>query len=212
MSGVDEAKSVGKRMPILAKPVIRKAALALGGMVLGSVVGFGVQESLQAVGLGQPSIDALIAEQHENFATVRSKLDAIQRLSSTPQLKQAVSELGALMRRQSELSERASRELRMLSEQSSADKDSALKNSGIAGGADFWIKAGESVNVGDRSQVLALLRIGRGFADINLSGARKRLAVGDVVSVQSDSRKCSIFYKQAMPRSDGRVGFDLHCA
>jgi len=30
--------------------------------------------------------------------------------------------------------------------------------------------------------------------------------------VPGDSQACTIFYKQATPRADGRIGFDLTCS
>ena len=85
------------KTPSLA--LVRKAGLALGGMIVGSIVGYGVQASLQSVGLGGPSIDSLIADQQANFEDVDAKLDALRGLSSTPQLKQTVADLSALIQR-----------------------------------------------------------------------------------------------------------------
>jgi hypothetical protein len=191
--------------------LVRKAGLALGGMVVGSIVGDGVQASLQSVGLGGPSVDTLIADQQANFADVDAKLDALRDLSSTPQLKQTVAELSTLMQRQADLTKKANDELRTLAEQSQATKDEQLHKSGMAGGADLWLKPGESVNVGDRNQVLAVVRTPRGYADINLSGKQRRLAIGDLVEVQASGRSCKVFFKQAARKTDGRAGFDLHC-
>ena len=197
------------KKPSLA--LVRKAGLALGGMVVGSFVGFGVQASLQSVGLGGPSIDSLIADQQENFANVEAKLDAMRGQSSTPQLRQTVSELSELLRRQAELTAKANSELRTLADESQQNKDQQLQNYGVAGGADVWLRPGESVNVGDRNQVLALLRNASGYAFVNISGKRERLAVGDATEIVASGRKCRVFYKQAARQVDGRVGFDLHC-
>ena len=198
------------KKPSLA--LVRKAGLALGGMVIGSFVGYGVQASLQSVGLGGPSIDSLIADQQANFANVEAKLDAMRGQSSTPQLKQTVAELSALLRRQAELTTKANNELRTLAEQSQRTKDEQLQKSGVAGGADLWLKPGESVNVGDRNQVLELLRNASGYAFVNISGKRQRLAVGYATEIVAGTRKCRVFYKQAARPVDGRVGFDLYCA
>lgn len=192
--------------------LVRKAGLALGGMVIGSFVGYGVQASLQSVGLGGPSIDSLIADQQANFANVEAKLDAIRGQASTPQMKQTVKELDGLLRRQAELAAKGNSELRTLAEETQRSRNEQLQKSGVSGGADLWLKPGESVNVGDRNQVLALLRNASGYAFINISGKRERLAVGDATEIVAGSRRCKVFYKQAARPVDGRVGFDFHCA
>jgi len=40
-----------------------------------------------------------------------------------------------------------------------------------------------------------------------MNGKKSRLSVGD--SVSSDT--CTVFFKQAVQRDDGRVGFDVTC-
>jgi hypothetical protein len=86
-----------------------------------------------------------------------------------------------------------------------------LAESGFSGGADFWLKTGESVTVGPDAQVFGLLGARWTYADINLSGARQRVSVGDAIPL-SEQSPCTIFYKQATPRADGRIGFDLTCS
>jgi hypothetical protein len=51
----------------------------------------------------------------------------------------------------------------------------------------------------------------RGVAVINLSGTGRRMNVGDVIDFMAGDRACKVFFKQATPREDGRVGFDLDC-
>ena len=201
-----------KAAPRLSKEKLKSAALALGGMIVGSIVGLGVQFGVQSTGLLGPSVDSLMQEQKANFDDVNSRLAALSKSSTDPETKKNLAELANLLKRQGELTQHANAELQYLGEQVATFKEQQLAESGHAGGADFWLKGGESVNVAGDDQVFALLGARSTFADINLSGTRKRISVGDVLTVQSGDRTCSIFYKQATPRADKRVGFDLDCA
>lgn len=211
MTTEEKPEPVAKAAPLLSKAKMKGAALALGGMIVGSIVGLGVQLGVQSTGLLGPTVDALMEEQKANFDDVHSRLAALSK-SADPETKKSLAELASLLKRQGELSQHANAELQYLSEQVETFKAQQLAESGHAGGADFWLKVGESVNVAGEDQVFALLGARSTFADINLSGTRKRINVGDVVEVQSGERTCSIFYKQATPRADRRIGFDLDCA
>lgn len=194
------------------KPRLVAAAIGLGGMILGSLVGIGVQVGVESTGLLGPSVESLIAEQQSNFSEVTAQLDALKGLSDDKEVKASIAELGKLLQRQDQLAQQANSELAYMGEQLAEMKKQQLAESGFSGGADFWLKSGESVNVGNRSQVFGLLGFRSTFADINLNGARKRISVGDAVPVQGDGINCTVFYKQAAPRPDGRIGFDLSCA
>jgi hypothetical protein len=200
-----------KAKPLLSKAKMKGVALALGGMIVGSIVGIGVQLGVESTGLLGPSVDSLMQEQKANFDDVNSRLASLSKSSTDPETKKSLAELASLMKRQGELSQHANAELQYLGERVESLKAQQMAESGHAGGADFWLKGGESVNVAGEDQVFALLGARGTFADINLSGTRKRISVGDVVEVQSGDRTCSIFYKQATPRADKRVGFDLDC-
>jgi hypothetical protein len=188
------------------------AASAVGGMAFGGLVEMGVQTVVQSTGLLGPSVETMIAEQDANLSEIGERLAALQGASSDPEVRRNLAELRDLMERQSELANQASTELRYLGEQVSTLREQRLADTGYSGGADFWLKNGESVNVGDASQVFGVLRIwGNGAADVNLNGARQRVAVGDTVAVESEANPCTVFYKQATPRQDGRIGFDVTC-
>jgi hypothetical protein len=211
MTTEEKAEPLEKAAPLLSKAKVKGLALALGGMIVGSVVGLGVQFGVQSTGLLGPTVDSLMEEQKANFDDVNARLAALNKSSTDPETKKSLAELASLLKRQGELSQHANAELEYLGEQVATFKEQQLAESGHAGGADFWLKGGESVNVAGEDQVFALLGARSTFADINLSGTRKRISVGDVVEVQSGDRTCSIFYKQATPRADRRVGFDLDC-
>jgi hypothetical protein len=201
-----------KKAPFLSKKMLRGTALALGGMIVGSLVGIGVQVGVESTGLLGPSVDSLIADQKANFDEVYAHLDALKDSSTDPETKKSLAELASLLKRQGELSQHANAEMQYLSEQVASLKEQQLAESGHAGGADFWLKNGESVNVAGNDQVFALISARSNIADVNLSGVKKRLTIGDVLRVESGNKTCNIFYKQATPRADKRVGFDLDCA
>ena len=193
------------------KSRIIAAASAVGGMIIGSIVGIAVQVGVESTGILGPGVDSLLAEQEANFAGINERLDALQNATTSPELSVHVTELRSLLERQRDISNQAGTELRLLSEQLSQLRNEQLEQSGFASGADFWLKNGESVNVGDESQVFGLIRFwgSNRRADINLSGERQRMTVGDALAVPGDD--CTIFYKQATPRADGRIGFDISC-
>jgi hypothetical protein len=117
-----------------------------------------------------------------------------------------------VLARQDELARQANAEIAYLTDQVTALRQEQLAEGGYAGGADFWLKGGESVTVGSDNQVFGLLGARGGFADVNLNGTRKRVYVGDPIPVPSENPSCTVFYKQATPRAYGRIGFDLTCS
>ncbi len=183
----------------------------VGGMIVGTLVGAGVQKGLQSTGLMGPGVETLIAEQQSNFTEVNGKLDALRKVSSDPAAQRALNELSAALQKQNALSQRTEQQLKLMATQMSTSKERELAEHGMSGGADFWLKVGESYNLATRDQVFALQGYGNGVAQVSLNGTVKRLAVGGVVEFMAGQRACKVFYKQATPRQDGRVGFDLDC-
>ena len=195
----------------LLHPKLRDMVKVVGGMIVGTLVGVGVQKGLQSAGLMGPDVDSLIAQQQTNFAEVNGKLDALRKVSSDPAAQRALNELSAALQKQNALTQQTEQQLKLMASEVAASKDRDLAEHGIAGGADFWLKIGESYNLAARDQVFALQGYGSGAVQVSLNGAVKRLNVGDVVEFAAGDRKCKVFYKQAKPRADGRVGFDLDC-
>ena len=154
-----------------------------------------------------PSVDALLDEQEGNFKEVHSRLDELRASTDDPELSQRLNDLARLIERQDELRQQAGAELVSLGDQVATLKDQSLAERGFAGGADFWLAVGESVNVGDKQHVLGLVRVWQTAADVVFNGKKARLSVGDLVS----SDDCQVFFKQARPRDDKRVGFDVTC-
>jgi hypothetical protein len=196
---------------LFTKARIAAAAVGLGGMVLGAIVGVAVQQGVERTGILGPSVDTLIAEQQSNFNDITARLDELKKLPVDNEVKAGLNELGNVLARQDELARQANAEIVYLSDQVASMRQQQLAESGFSGGADFWLKTGESVTVGPDAQVFGLLGARWTYADINLSGARQRVSVGDAIPL-SEQSPCTIFYKQATPRADGRIGFDLTCS
>lgn len=182
-------------------------ASALGGMIVGAVVGIAVQIGIESTGMLGPSVDALLAEQESNFDEVNSRLDTLRESTDDPDLSRELSKLAELIEHQDDLRRQASSELAFLGGQVATLKEQNLANRGYSGGADFWLKVGESVNVGDDRHVLGVVRNWSTAVDVIMNGKKSRLSVGDSVS----SEDCTVFFKQAVQRDDGRVGFDVSC-
>ena len=192
-------------------PKLRDMVKVVGGMILGTLVGAGVQKALQSTGFMGPDVDSLIAEQQSNFAEVNGKLDALRKVSADPAAQRALSELSALLQKQNALSQQTEQHLKLMANEIATSKDRELAERGVSGGADFWLKIGESYNLKTRDQVFALQGYAGGAVQVSLNGTVKRLAVGGVIDFMAGTQACRVFYKQATPRADGRVGFDLDC-
>lgn len=209
---VEAAPATKAGKPRFTKARVIAAAIGLGGMVLGSIVGIGVQKGVESTGILGRSVDALIAEQQSNFNDISARLDELRNLPVDKEVKAGLDELGRVLARQDELARQANAEIAYLADQVASMREQQLAESGFSGGADFWLKSGESVTVGPERQVFGLLGARAIIADINLSGSRKRVAVGDAIPLPGEQSACTIFYKQATPGADGRIGFDLNCS
>ena len=191
----------------VTKQQLMGGATALGGMVVGAVVGIAVQVGIESTGLLGPSVDELLSEQDSNFSEIHEHLDTLQQSAGDTEIGEELRALAALIERQDELRKDASAELEYLGGQVASLKEESLSERGYAGGADFWLAPGESVNVGDDRHVIGVVRTWNTAVDIVMNGQKSRLSVGDAVSTDS----CTVFFKQAVKRDDGRVGFDVAC-
>lgn len=192
---------------LLSGTSLKSGALALGGMIVGAVVGIVVQAGVESTGMLGPSVESLLAEQESNFEDVNARLDTLRTSTSDPEMRRELNQLAELIKKQDALRQQAGTELAYLTDQVASMKQDSLAERGFAGGADFWLKAGESVSVGDDKHVLGLTRVWGAAVDVILNGEKKRMAVGDVISTND----CNVFFKQLVKREDGRVGFDVSC-
>jgi hypothetical protein len=186
---------------------LRAAAIALGGMVVGALVGIIVQVGVEATGMLGPSVEALLDEQQGNFEEVHSRLDELRGSTDDPELSRRLDDLAKLIERQDELRQQARSELVAFGNEVATLRNESLAERGFAGGADFWLAVGESASIGDKQHVLGVVRLWQTAADVIFNGEKSRLSVGDLVS----SDDCQVFFKQARPREDKRVGFDVTC-
>lgn len=192
---------------LFSKEYLRTGAIALGGMVVGAIVGIVVQVGVEATGMLGPSVEALLDEQQGNFEEVHSRLDELRASTDDPDLSRRLNDLATLIERQDELRQQAGSELVSLGNQVATLREDSLSEHGFAGGADFWLAVGESASIGDKQHVLGLVRSWATAADVVFNGKKSRLSVGD--SVSSDD--CVVFLKQARRKEDRRVGFDVSC-
>lgn len=212
MTDEKEADSEPSETPFLTKTRVLAAGIALGGMIVGSFVGIGVQMGVESTGMLGPSVEQLLAEQESNFDEVNAHLADLRNQSSDPEVAKGLNELSSLLARQEQLQQQANAELVYLGTQVAEFKEQALAERGFAGGADLWLKNGESVSVGDARHVFGVTRIHKGVVDVNANGGKSRLSVGDTVDISAEATSCVVFFKQSAPRADGRVGFDVSCS
>lgn len=192
---------------LLSKDIVRTGATALGGMVVGAIVGIAVQVGVEATGILGPSVDALLAEQQTGFDEVNARLDDLRRSTDDPALEKELVALSQLLQQQDELRRKAGSELTLLSNELAALRSQSLEKRGFAGGADVWLGVGESISVGDNNSVFGVNRMWKTAVDVNLNGKKSRLNVGDSISTD----KCNVFFRQAMREDDSRAGFDIVC-
>ena len=192
---------------LLTKKHFAGGATALGGMIVGAIVGIAVQVGVESTGMLGPSVDELLFEQESNFGEIHSRLDTLRQSAGDSEMGEEIRALAALIERQDELRKEASTELEYLGGQVASLKQESLSERGFAGGADFWLATGESVNVGDDRHVIGVVRTWHTAVDVVMNGQKARLSVGDSLSTDD----CTVFFKQAVKRDDGRVGFDVAC-
>ncbi len=192
---------------LLTRKNLIGGALALGGMIVGAIVGIAVQVGVESTGMLGPGVESLLAEQETNFEELNSRLDTLQAATDDPELARELGEIVALLERQDELRQKANFELEFLGNQVASLREQSLAEHGFASGADFWLAVGESVSIGDRRHVIGLTRTWSTAADVVLNGERARLPVGGSISTDD----CIVFLKQAIRSSDSRAGFDVTC-
>jgi hypothetical protein len=193
-----------------------RAVFAFGGMVLGALVGMAVQAAVSTTGVLGPDMADLITEQSTNFKKLEAKLDAIRNTTDPAQIKSMAADLDTLLAEQEKLAQRTHEELRGARAEIDRLKEQLLEATGAAGGANLWLKPGESVTVGQAGTVFSFTNFAGPTSGtrttkvaVNVAGESKPLGVGDAAQVKAGSDTYKVIYKQTAPRADGRVGFDL---
>ena len=192
----------------LSKEYLRTGSTALGGMVIGALVGILVQVGIESTGMLGPSVDALLSEQQSNFDEVNARLESLKNATDDSELGRELEQLAALLTRQDELRRQAGAQLSTLSGEVASLRGRALDEQGFAGGADVWLGVGESISVGDTRNVFGITYMWQSAVDVNLNGQKSRLQPGDSV----DTGQCLVFLKQSRRENDNRAGFDVTCS
>lgn len=182
----------------------------LCGIIFGGTVEYFVGGALDATGWFGPTLDTIVEQQSRNFADIRAKLDELRQATpGSPEAIRLQSELETLIGEQEKLTYRTHDELRNYEKQLTDLKAQALRAAGAASSVDFWLKAGESITVGQRDNVFAVQTVYSSYVSVVASGKRTNLRPGEFVEFPSDQGTYKVFYKHAPPREDGRVGFDV---
>lgn len=183
---------------------------AVIGMVIGAVIEMFVQGAMEATGWFGPTLEEVVEEQIANFDTLEQKLDKLARTEDVGERKRLLEEVGALVGGQERLTRRTHRELQAYEKQVQELKNRALNESGVAGGADFWLVPGESVTLVTRENVLALLRLyDTGKGRFNFRGETVDLMPGEFIEFSADAETFKLIYKQTAKTGQRRAGFDL---
>jgi hypothetical protein len=206
------ANSAGSSPPgFLARLANHRVVAALGGALLGGVVGMGVSWAWDAA-TGATSLDDVVAQQKQSFASIEASLAQLQG-STSPELLSSIAgdlrrEMGTQQRiaarLQSELANSA-RELGALRKQLLASQD------GYPGGAEFWLGAGDSIRLAGDGNAFAVGQAWSIYADVTIDGAPQRIQVGAQLPFSADGRECKVIFRQAARAEDQRAGFDVSC-
>ena len=192
----------------------RLKMIALGaavlGMVLGSVVDRVVQGVLDSSGVFGPGVAQILEEQVANFNALKAKLAELAAGKDPAERERLTRELTVLLAKQEQLAGRTHEELRQYSRAFESLRQKTLATQGVAGGADFHLRPGEAVSVGNRNIVLSLQRVaGDSRAYVNLSGKLQWLSPGDFIEAPAAGGTYRSFNKGASTDEPSRIGFDL---
>ena len=159
-----------------------------------------------------PDNQSIIEAQQANFAKLDDKFEKLKQLVPDDGDAQGLmNELGALLTEQQALSARKDELFQAADAGVEAMKAELLEQRGVAGAVDFWVKVGESLVLKDPDKVFSVLKaFSDDRIDVNLSGERSRLTVGDPLTFQTSAGQCTLFFRHGKRDTDGRFGFDLN--
>lgn len=202
------------RRPGAARRNMIRWSMALIGFVVGAVSGTYLEELLARANPGffGPDNQQVIEDQHENFAALEAKLAELKLTASDdPSAGALINELGLLIQEQKNLSEKKDELFKETDIQQQALKAELMRDRGVSGAVDFWIRPGESMILRDPDKALSVLRYWTNAdnIDVNLSGEVTRINVGDTLPVKTSQGDFTLIYRHGKRESDGRYGFDL---
>lgn len=193
---------------------VLQLTLAFMGFVVGLVLGPYAEELMARANPGffGPDNQQVIEDQQANFAALEAKLAELRLTAGDdPASKALIGELGTLLQEQKDLTAKKDELFKATDIAQQTLKEDLLRERGTSGAIDFWIKIGESVILRDPDKSLSVTYFwaGTNQIEINLSGEKMRLDVGDAVPVKTSQGDCTLIYRQTRRESDQRFGFDL---
>ena len=195
------------------KKVIAHPTGKVAGVVVGALIGIAVQAGVESTGVLGPGLDAVLDKQAEGFALLDSKLESLSKAETIDQAKTIARDIETQVAQQRATAQRLDDELRGARAEIERLRADTLNTTGVAAGADVWLKPGESVTIGQRGNTFSLL----GFTfsgrthdiSVNANATKHRLVVGDSVTFPVPDGQYTVVFKQSEARPDGRVGFDV---
>jgi len=208
-----EAEASADQAKAKSKMKLRLVALggAIFGMVFGAVIEMFVQGAMESTGFFGPTLDSVLEQQETNFTSIQAKLAELSTTKDEKERSRIQKELDTLFKSQEKIASSISEELVSSQKQIESLRLDSLATQGAAGGADLWLKAGESISVGTRQNVFSFTGLDAYHrAKINLSGESQVLELGDFVEAPTPNGNWKVFYKQKYKGDDRyQSGFDV---
>lgn len=209
----DNTNTAAEQTKAKSKMKLRLVALgaAIFGMVFGAVIEMFVQGAMESTGLFGPTLDSVLEQQETNFTSIQAKLAELSSTQDEKERSRIQKELDTLFKSQEKLAGSINEELIANQKQVESLREESLEKQGSAGGADLWLKAGESISVGSRQNVFSFTGLDAYHrAKINLSGDAQVLELGSFVEATTPDGNWKVFYKQKYKGDDRhQSGFDV---
>ena len=169
---------------------------AIFGMIFGAVIEMFVQGAMESTGFFGPTLDSVLEQQETNFTSIQAKLAELGATKDEKERSRIQKELDELIKSQEKISNSINEELVSSQEQIESLRLDSLESAGMAGGADVWLKSGESITVGNRQNVFSFKGLDAYYrARVNISGKQHTLTLGDLVEAPTPDGNWKVFYK-----------------
>lgn len=193
---------------------VLQLTIAFLGFAVGMVVSPYAEELIirSNPGFFGPDNQQVIEDQQANFAALEAKLAELRLTAGDdPASKALIGELGTLLQEQKNLSAKKDQLFKATDVAQQTLKEELLRDRGTSGAVDFWIKIGESVILRDPDKAFSVTYFwpGSNQIDVNLSGEKIRMEVGDAIPVKTAQGEFTLLFRQTRRDSDERFGFDL---